>query len=191
MNALTVPESYEKFNYSVRPSKQVERKLIVEALHFLGHHADYPITEYTYLGFGSVYYTDFILFHKYLYINNMICVEGSDIPKRMRFNKPYKFIKIQMGKLSSVLPTLNFNRKYVVWLDYDYGIDFGPREGLTSIPDDVNAVISKLLPGSIIIATSEAEPRLSNRKENALLSNEQKEKILLDIFTRNYTSLLG
>jgi len=29
-------KSYEKFNYALRPSKQVERKLFIEALHYLG-----------------------------------------------------------------------------------------------------------------------------------------------------------
>ena len=66
--------SYEKFNYLLRPSKQVERKLFIEALHRL-RAAGYPIYEYTYLGLGSVFYADFILFHKYLYIDKMICAE--------------------------------------------------------------------------------------------------------------------
>jgi hypothetical protein len=85
--------SFEKINYLLRPSKQVERKLIIEALPRLSK-ADYFLNEYTYLGLGSVYYADFILFHKYLFIDDMICAEEDAIPKRMDFNKPYEFIRL-------------------------------------------------------------------------------------------------
>ena len=61
-------ESFSRFNYLLRPSKQVERKLFIEALHRLAL-GNFRIHEYTYLGFGSPYYADFILFHKYLYID--------------------------------------------------------------------------------------------------------------------------
>ncbi|MDD8026408.1 MAG: hypothetical protein PHI34_07830 [Acidobacteriota bacterium] len=167
-------ESFEKFNYSVRPSKQVERKLLMESLHFLGHKANLSIRDYTYLGFGSIYYTDFILFHRYLYIDKMICVESADIPRRMRFNRPYKFIKLKMGKISEVIPDINFNCKYVIWLDYDYGLDFGPNDNESSILDDIDAISGKLYPGSILIVTAEAEPRLSNFKENSRLSDTKR-----------------
>ena len=61
-------ESFEKFNYLLRPSKQVERKLLIETMHHLAA-SGYPIYKYTYVGLGSIYYADFMLFHKYLYIN--------------------------------------------------------------------------------------------------------------------------
>ncbi len=182
--------SYEKFNYALRPSKQVERKLIIETLHYLGHNAGYSTKDYAYVGFGSVYYTDFILFHKYLYINDMICVEGSDIPRRMKFNKPYLFIEVRMGKVSTVLPELNFERKYVVWLDYDLGVDYGPWQEEPSILDDVAAFAAKLLPGSFLIITAEAEPRLTNTKEYENLSVSKRDSILVDILNTNYADLL-
>ena len=187
----TALESYEKLNYAVRPSKQVERKLMIEALHFLGHNAGYRVSSYTYLGFGSIYYVDFVLFHKYLYIDRMICVECSDIPKRMRFNKPYRFIKLHMGTLSSIIPMLRFNKRYIVWLDYDYGLDYGVESAESSIVEDVSAFASKLSPGSILLVTAEAEPRLSNRRLNAQLTQEQRDQYLYQAFTDNYGILLG
>ena len=58
-------DSFEKFNYLLRPSKQVERKLLIEAFHCM--RADgYDVAKYTYLGFGSVFYADCLLLHKYL-----------------------------------------------------------------------------------------------------------------------------
>lgn len=92
--------SFKQFDYSLRPSKQVERKVMIEVLHRLSE-AGYAISEYKYLGFGSVYYVDFLMFHKYLFIENMVCVEWGDVARRMRFNKPYKFIKLKLETCQS------------------------------------------------------------------------------------------
>ena len=55
--------SFDKVNYSLRPAKQVERKVLVELLHQVSTAMPgYDVRNYTYVGFGSVYYTDFILF---------------------------------------------------------------------------------------------------------------------------------
>jgi hypothetical protein len=151
----------------------------------MGHNAGYSLRDYTYLGFGSVYYTDFIILHKYLYVDKMICIEGSDIPRRMKFNRPYKFIALKMGKVSTVLPRIDFRKKYIVWLDYDYGIDYGVMEEESSILEDVSAFISKLAPGSFLMVTSEAEPRLSNRKINERLSEEERITTLLESLRKN------
>ena len=91
--------SFTRFNYLVRPSKQVERKLFIEAFHRLAV-GGFAWSDYIYVGLGSVYFADFILFHKYLYINRMICVEAESIPKRMRFNRPFdcKIGRRRVGK---------------------------------------------------------------------------------------------
>lgn len=146
-----VVESYLKFNYSLRPSKQVERKMLVEALLRLGLQG-YAIPEYTYLGFGSVYYADFQVFHRYLYIDRMICVEGGDIPRRMEFNKPFGSINLELGMLSDVIPTLDRNLKYLAWPDYDVPLD-------RSVLSDVRRLVSILSPGSVLLVTVDAEAR--------------------------------
>lgn len=149
--------SFEKFNYLLRPSKQVERKLFIEALHKLSTEG-FRFPEYTYLGFGSVYYADFILFHKYLYIDKMICVEAANIPKRMRFNIPFEFIQLYMKQVAEVIPELNRTEKYVVWLDYE--------EYLTSdILADTAGFLHVLAPGSVLIVTVDADPRLLDERE--------------------------
>lgn len=184
-------ESYEKFNYAVRPSKQVERKLLIEALHYIGHNLDYSLKDYRYLGFGSVYFTDFILLHKYLYLQDMLCIEGSDVPRRMAFNKPYKFIKVKMGRLSNVMPGLNFRKPHIVWLDYDYGLDYGPAEQSSSILDDVRALVGKLNPGSVFIVTAESEPKLSDREENGRLSEDDRETRLVELLETTCGGIVG
>ncbi|MBI4032577.1 hypothetical protein HY374_02630 [Candidatus Berkelbacteria bacterium] len=162
----TQTASFLKFNYLLRPSKQVERKLLIEALHRLSV-GGVRVSEYTYLGFGSIYYADFLLFHKYLYIDKMICVEAAPIPKRMRFNKPFDRIRLRMTRVSDVLPTLKRRVKYIVWLDYDYGIN-------EEILQDTASCLYLLAPGSILIVTVEAEPRLPEDRDSEELTGEER-----------------
>ncbi len=176
--ATPAQQSYEKINYLIRPSKQVERKLFIEALHRLSK-AGYNASDYTYLGFGSVFYADFILFHKYLYIDSMICVESSNIPKRMKFNKPYHFITLEMKPVSDVLPKLKAKRKYIVWLDYDCVLN-------SDILDDVNGFASFLAPGSVLILTVEAEPKLPDPVDNECLSKQEREAKLVALYNRDF-----
>jgi len=181
----TPANSFEKFNYSIRPSKQVERKLLIEAFHYLAQHVEgYTLKDYTYLGMGSVFYTDFVLFHKYLYLDEMICIEGADIKKRMAFNKPYKFIKLKMGKVLDVMPKLRFSGlKYIVWLDYDSTLD---SEALV----DIDGFVRKLEPGSFLIVTVDAEPRLRNIKDFESRSMAEKRTLLETHYMTCRTGLL-
>jgi hypothetical protein len=167
-------ESFSRFNYLLRPSKQVERKLFIEALHRLSL-GNFRIHEYTYLGFGSPYFADFILFHKYLYIDKMICVEKANIPKRMEFNRPFRFIRLQMTNVADVLPKLKRRAKYLVWLDYDYLLN---RE----ILNDIAGFIYLLSPGSIFIVTVEAEPRLPADQVDGEMSGSQYDDRLFQTF---------
>lgn len=177
-------KSYEEVNYTIRPSKQVERKLFIEAFHHL-REAGYNISDYTYVGLGSVFYVDFILFHKYVYINKMICVEKSDIPKRMKFNQPYEFIDLKMQPFSDVLPGLNKQEKYIIWLDYDYGLN-------KDILDDLGNVAFFLRPGSILIVTVDAEPKIHQDpilKEE--LTKEKRDEYLLKFYTDAFGKHVG
>lgn len=170
----TALESFSRFNYLLRPSKQVERKLFIEALHRLAL-GDFRIHDYTYLGFGSPYYADFILFHKYLYIDSMVCVEKENIPRRMDFNQPFKFIKLKMMPVADVLPQIKRRTKYIVWLDYDCLLN-------VEILNDIAGFIYLLCPGSILIVTVEAEPRLPADEEDRELTDNRRLDRLLQIF---------
>jgi hypothetical protein len=146
-------ESYKQFNYSLRPSKQVERKIMVEVLLRFAT-AEYHISGYKYWGFGSPYYVDFVLFHKYLFIEKMVCVEWGDVARRMRFNKPFKFIRLKLGALSKHIPSIQRKEKLLVWLDYDRALD-------PDMLQDIDGMVGRLAPGSIFIVTIDARPKLS------------------------------
>lgn len=164
-------ESFEKFNYLLRPSKQVERKLFIEALQRMVP-LGYPIAEYAYVGLGSVYYADFMLFHKYLYIDDMYCVEASNIPKRMDFNRPFDFIKLRMQRVAEFLPEVERDRMYFVWLDYDTALT-------RDVIRDIEGFLHVLAPKSIFIVTVDAEPRLPEEPGyEDLTQNQRVEKWL-------------
>lgn len=149
--ATPPPGSYEKFSYLLRPSKQVERKLIIETIQRL-RNGGFPIQDYIYVGLGSVYYADFALFHKYLYLDRMVCAEATDIPRRMRFNKPFRFIQLRMQPIGDVLPDLSRRERHFVWLDYDYGIN-------EDVIQDIESAINVLAADSILLVTVDVEPR--------------------------------
>ena len=68
--------SFEKVNYLLRLKKQIERKIIIEAFQSISPIID--ISEYRYFGLGSIYFADFILFHKYLNIKKMTSTEYNE-----------------------------------------------------------------------------------------------------------------
>lgn len=144
-------ESYLKVQYELRPAKQVERRMIIDALKKLAM-VGFEIEDYIYVGFGSIYFVDFILFHKFLGIDHMLSVEYStDIEKRVHFNKPFDFIRIEMKPVGEVIPTLSRDLKYFLWLDYDIMID-------SDLLEDVRMAAAYLPPGSILLITVDVEP---------------------------------
>jgi hypothetical protein len=81
-----------------------------------------PIEDYTYIGFGGLWFVDFALFHRMLGINKMISIEdpkGSrDIQDRFTANRPFRSIDLDFRPSSEVLPELPYDHPYFFWLDY-------------------------------------------------------------------------
>lgn len=149
---MEVKASYAKFNYLLRPAKQVERKVFLEAFHRLAE-LGFPISEYGYLGLGSVYFADFILFYKYLLIEKMICAEIADIEDRMHFNLPYPFVRLVMGPVTDAIPHVDTDAPWIAWLDYDQCLN-------EEMLGDIRALAYRLCPGSLLLVTVDAEPRV-------------------------------
>jgi hypothetical protein len=146
-----VTESYLKVPYDIRPAKQVERRMLIDAFHHLSQ-GGFPINSYQYTGFGSIYYVDFILFHKLLGINRMLCVEHSTrIKKRVAFNKPFECVDLLIAPIGDVITTLSGDRKHLLWLDYDDNLQKAHLE-------DVILATTYLSSGSILLVTVDVEP---------------------------------
>lgn len=113
--------SGRKVNYSLRPAKNVERKMMCEF--FREANKMYKINQYRYIGFGAFYFTDFTLMHKEFNINKMVSIEKDQTNSaRFEFNKPFGCIELCFGESTIMLESqLNwdYNTKDIVWLDYD------------------------------------------------------------------------
>jgi len=110
--------SDKKINYNLRPSKSIERKMILEVLKEVC--TPKLAKKYKYIGFGSSFFTDFRLIHRGLNITDMISIESKiSNEKRVKFNKPFSCIKLEIGFSQEVLPKLNWDKKFVAWLDYE------------------------------------------------------------------------
>ena len=141
--------SYRRIDYSLRSAKFAERKALCELISRLRPFK--PVHEYLYVGFGSVWFADYILFHKTLGIQEMISIErvAADQP-RFEFNKPFANIDIRIGTAADVLPELDWARRQVLWLDYDDPLS-------PSILDDVRTVANRASSGTMLAVSVQAE----------------------------------
>lgn len=145
-----VSSSY-RVQYDVRPAKQVERRMIVDALQRLAA-VGLPIADYQYTGFGAIYFIDFILLHKLLGLNKLLSLEQeTSLESRVRFNRPFSCIDIRMVPASSEIPNLSRDARHILWLDYDGVI----QKGFIS---DIQSALTILSPGSILLVTVDVEP---------------------------------
>ncbi len=113
-----------------------------------------PFKEYRYIGFGSLWFVDFILAHKTLSIDDMISIESNpDIAGRADFNKPYRCISVREGECNGVLHELyeidHEEKRNLAWLDYDGSLS-------ESILDDLEILCRMSMSGSVLIVTLNA-----------------------------------
>ena len=148
---MNVP-SFEKINYGLRPAKNIQRKMIVEALSHL--RAFNSLETYRYVGFGSPYFSDFSLVHRALGIRNMVCIEReSSREERFKFNRPFNCIELKFGESSMILPGLDWKEiPTIIWLDYDGAID-------ATVLSDIDIVCSSLNTGSFFLVTIRSDGR--------------------------------
>ncbi|MDX2362211.1 MAG: hypothetical protein QNK23_15490 [Crocinitomicaceae bacterium] len=96
--------------------------------------AFHSLKEYQYVGFGSTYFSDFSLFHKNLGIDDMVSIEQDKENKiRFMFNRPYSCIKMEFESSNDILPSLDWGKPSIAWLDYDIPLDAGMLQDLTTL----------------------------------------------------------
>ena len=142
--------SFDVVNYSLRPSKGIQRKIVFDGIH--AFQSRLALDHMIYIGFGSIWFTDFVIAHKLLGISDMISIESDEIGfHRARFNSPYATVDIRHGFSSTVLPKLlsdkQFNqRPWVIWLDYDTEFDEAPLEDIRNVvekaPDNTTFLVT-------------------------------------------------
>lgn len=109
--------SFEFIDYLLRPKKQIQRKIIIEILQELDKEVD--LRKYLYIGFGSIHYYDFILFHKFLKLNNLLSIDDKSTKKRFEYNRPYDFISFENKVSTDYLREFDWKKNVVIWLDSD------------------------------------------------------------------------
>lgn len=113
-------DSFDKISYYLRPKKQIERKIFIEILRTMQLKFDgFDFSSYNYVGMGSVYYYDYLLFHKYLSIKNMVSFDAADNPERFEYNKPYEFINFENLTSTEFLKNYTSSINSLIWIDYD------------------------------------------------------------------------
>ena len=154
--------SGHKIDYSIRPAKCVERKIICELL--LKFKSNTPIYKYRYIGFGSFYFADFILFHNQLNIERMISIEKSHVVERYKFNKPYNCIDIMFCDAQDALSReIDFSSDLpdFIWLDYDGSISI-------DIISDLITASQKIHKGSFLFVSFNPSIRFGDADEERL-----------------------
>lgn len=152
--------SFDVVNYSLRPSKSIQRQIVFEGVSKLQHHLN--LEKLVYIGLGSIWFTDFVMAHKVLGIDDMVSIESDDIGfRRAVFNSPYATVKVRHGVSSNVLPTLYTDlsyagRPWMVWLDYD-------GEYSELLRDDTRSLIENAPANSIILMTFNGHERKYGR----------------------------
>lgn len=153
--------SFERVDYSLRTNKNIERKLIFERLSALT--SIVPFRDYRYMGFGSLWFVDFVMAHRMLGVTQLCSIEREANAGRAEFNKPYFCIDVRPGDSSRVLadmPPDEWNRQpQIVWLDYDGRFDEDAR-------NDCRLVLERGKVGTVLIATANAH-RGSYRRGSA------------------------
>ena len=143
--------STSKFvNYSLRPSKNIQRQLAFAGIRTLMSRLN--MTSAMYIGFGSIWFTDFVMAHNILDIDQMISMENNEtVFRRAKFNAPYASVSVRKGSSSEVLPTLYDDVElntipWVIWLDYDSAFD-------ENAVDDTRTAIERSPTGTILLVT--------------------------------------
>lgn len=169
--------SYRKVNFALRPAKSIERKMLGETFRCLSPFARVGL--YRYIGLGSNFFTDFILFHKTLGISSMTSIEH-DKPARQRFlfNLPFRCVEMKFGESGEILPKLDWSARTILWLDYDRPLD-------SDILADIELFFTSAISGSVIVVTVDARPENPTRNRLDVIKDSLGDKVPRDLTEKN------
>lgn len=162
MNLIPDMSSFRDIDYSVRPAKAIERKMMIEAFRRLD--LAWPVGNYRYIGLGSIYFSDFLLIHQNLGVRDMISLEREENHKtRFEFNRPFGCVEVKFRKKEDPLPELPWNKPSIVWLDYDGKVN-------SSVLADLRTTIQNVPSGSVVCVSVNAE---ADRPPNGTVDVDQ------------------
>lgn len=145
--------STDVVNYALRQNKSIERSLVFDGARTMMDKLG--LSDFVYVGLGSVWFADFHLAHRHLRTQTMVSIEADPVTyARAVFNRPYRTVNVRPGLSSAVIPGLlkepEFQgRPWMVWLDYDQSV--GDSE-LVELAD----LVGSLPPDSFLLTTFSA-----------------------------------
>lgn len=155
--------SFNTVNFGLRPSKSIQRQIVFDGIRSL--HSRLEVNGAVYVGFGSIWFVDFVMAHKILSINDMVSIEEDEVGyRRALYNSPFATVDVRRGFSSEVLPGLCTDtsvnaRPWVLWLDYDKHFD-------EDASDDVRLIVENAPEDSIVLTTfNAAEGRYGTANE--------------------------
>jgi len=169
-----------QIDYNLRPAKHIERVMLSHSLRRLAPFG--AVESYRYIGFGALYYRDFRLFHRDLGITDMVSLEIDTNSKgRYEFNTPFSCVKTLFGPSIELLPTLTWDARTILWLDYTGKIE---RNMLA----DVGFFAGNCVPGSVLIVTVNVQAdRLPDGPLRQLIERVAKENVPADLNDKQLT----
>lgn len=165
--------SFDKIDYSLRPAKHTERRMLSEIFRRLWPFQ--TVSDYVYVGFGAVTFSDFVLFHRALGVKQMISIEqNTESVDRVRDNIPFD-IAIDNRHSSLALRELEYKNRHIIWLDYDDKL-------LPSMLLDATTVASRACSGTVLAISFNCH----NAAELAEAKSAEEDVSALDLFINRF-----
>ncbi|MCG6659910.1 hypothetical protein HOP52_19400 [Halomonas campisalis] len=135
--------------YHLRPCKNVDRKIFIEALKILS--ASLPVQSYTYVGMGGPFLEDFKSLHAELDFQKMLSLEINErVYQRQCVNRPHACIECRLSSSAELIDNFDLSGNAVIWLDYT-----NPNE-LKDQVEEFRSLLPKLKVGDIVKITVNA-----------------------------------
>jgi hypothetical protein len=128
------------------------------------------LNAYRYVGFGGIFFTDFLLAHRHLGVTAMTSIEQSQTA-RFAFNRPLSCIDLRFGASSAVLPEVlgplqrGVGAPGIFWLDYDGSVS-------TTVTADAALVAAEAVPLTLLLVTVNCEPQQDEQKRIPWLARQ-------------------
>lgn len=170
--------SFKRIDYSLRPAKHAERRMFCDVFRRLKPFG--RVEDYIYVGFGSVWFADFTLFHRTLGIKEMVSIEQAENARdRIEDNKPFR-IRVDYRQSSAALPDLDWSRNVFLWLDYDDPL-------ATNMLHDMRAVARRANSGSVLAVSVQCmkAPQVAEAEQDAAQNPPMRLERFIGVFGRD------
>jgi hypothetical protein len=158
--------------WQFRPAKQIQRLMAVDAMRRLCNFR--PLHEYRYVGMGGYEFVDFDLVHRALGVHRMTSIEGKVEEARLKFNRPFPDIDLQIGTSNEVLTAIPLDEPLIVWMDYCSKLRH-------NVLQDALLLGEQLQPGSMLIVTVNASADGPDERLSKLESRVGRNRIPINV----------